>query len=184
MDDGQCKRIYQEALKGLTGTKLALVPLDFDRAIKSENLSIEEVRRGVHEMLHNHPEDRSEGTVEALMYIAGHVGPPSDYGSILATLLLSSNHSRHEDIAHALQVLRYPHAVNALFKAAQMSHDYLNYDDSFGLARKCTWALADIGTPEAFGKLQLLADGDNPTIAGYAQKRLDSWNREKHRKPL
>jgi hypothetical protein len=58
----------------------------------------------------------------------------------------------------------------------------LHYDEFFNVARKCTWALADIGTPEAHAKLQLLAKNENPMIAQYAQKRLDGWEREMSRK--
>jgi len=44
------------------------------------------------------------------------------------------------------------------------------------LARKCTWALADIGTPSARSLLETLATNDNEIIAHYAQKRLEQWN--------
>jgi hypothetical protein len=55
------------------------------------------------------------------------------------------------------------------------------YDECFGLARKCTWALADIGTPEAHARLEILAKHSNPQIAAYAQKRLDEWDDERPR---
>jgi hypothetical protein len=49
--------------------------------------------------------------------------------------------------------------------------------EELALVRKCTWALADIGTPEAKARLQDLAKSLNAQIAGYAQKRLDRWGR-------
>jgi hypothetical protein len=93
-------------------------------------------------------------------------------------------HSRHEDIARALQQLRSPVAVDALERTAHAVHEYLAYDDSFALARKCAWALADIGTPEAKRALRRLAACDNSIIASYAQKRLTNWQNELHRKRL
>jgi hypothetical protein len=91
-------------------------------------------------------------------------------------------HTRHEDIARALQRLRDPRTVDALFSAALSRHDYLAYDEFFGLARKCTWALADIGTIEAKRRLEQLAGSENPMIAGYARKRLGRWEEEMDRK--
>jgi hypothetical protein len=58
---------------------------------------------------------------------------------------------RHEDVATALQKLRNPVAVDALYTAAIARHDYLAYDELFGLARKCAWALADIGSNQRVG---------------------------------
>ena len=101
---------------------------------------------------------------------------------VLIQLLEASWHQRHEDIAHTLQGLKDPRAVDALYRTAFARYDYLAYDEVFGLARKCTWALADTGTPEAKAKLKLLAAGENPLIAGYAQKRLDRWDDEQKRK--
>jgi hypothetical protein len=91
-------------------------------------------------------------------------------------------HHRHEDVIRWLQQARDPRAVEALFEASHVEHGYLAYDEEYGLARKCTWALADIGTREALSKLQNLALSGNPMIAGYAQKRLDRWDAEAHRK--
>ena len=61
-------------------------------------------------------------------------------------------------------------------------HDYLDHDECFGLARKCTWALADIGTPEARAGLDRLALSPHGMIAEFAQKRLDQWEKELQRK--
>jgi hypothetical protein len=91
-------------------------------------------------------------------------------------------HRQHEDLIGWLQRQRDPRAVEALYQASLVAHDYLEYDEFFGVARKCTWALADIGTPEALAKLRSLAASENALIAGYAQKRIDGWDAEAHRK--
>lgn len=100
----------------------------------------------------------------------------------LILLLTASWHYRHEDVAGALQRLKDPAAVAALYEAAHMKHEYLSYNDSHALARKCTWALADIGTPEAKARLEALAGEPDTTVAGYAQRRLDRWDEEITRK--
>ena len=101
---------------------------------------------------------------------------------LLVELLGLPWHRQHEDVARLLQFLKDPRAIDALFAAAFARHEYLAYDEFFGLARKCTWALADIGTPEAKAKLVALTQVENPLIVGYAQKRLDQWEDERHRK--
>jgi hypothetical protein len=100
---------------------------------------------------------------------------------LVQALALPWHHS-HEDLLSVLQDLKDPRSVDAVFEAAQVQHEYLDYDEFFGLARKCTWALADIGTPEARGRLEQLAASPNQLVAGYARKRLDGWQGEIHRK--
>ena len=101
---------------------------------------------------------------------------------MLIELLGKPWHQRHEDVVHTLQELKDPRAVDALYEEAHASYEYLAYDAFYGLARKCTWALADIGTAEAKAKLEALAREDNKLVAGYARKRLDQWGNELDRK--
>jgi hypothetical protein len=63
-----------------------------------------------------------------------------------------------------------------------MKHDHLAYDDRHALARKCTWALADIGTPAARAHLEGIAHRGDPELAVYAQERLANWESELDRK--
>lgn len=100
----------------------------------------------------------------------------------LASALEGTWHTRHEDVVNALQELRDPGTVDALFRAATIRHEYLEFDDGRALARKCTWALADIGTAEARSKLTELADGPDEIVAAYAQERLARWDAEAGRK--
>jgi hypothetical protein len=104
------------------------------------------------------------------------------HASALVALARAPWHFSHEDVVLALQQLRSPETVGILEKTAFAVHDYLGYDEFFGLARKCTWALADVGTTEAQQALERIANCDNPVIAAYAKKRLDNWQKELHRK--
>lgn len=101
---------------------------------------------------------------------------------VLIRLLEASWHHSHENIALALQNLKDPRAISSLSNAALSTHGYLEYDEFFNLARKCIWALADMGTEGALKELHLLAQSSNPIIAGYAQKRIDKWSEERARK--
>jgi hypothetical protein len=126
---------------------------------------------------------RDADTVECALTLASAFRVlTAGLGPVLAELILVPWHHQHEDIAHALQQLRVPTTVDALAKAALVKYECLAYDDSHAFARKCTWALADIGTREARAHLERLARADDSEIAAYAQKRLDNWDAEQHRK--
>ena len=115
---------------------------------------------------------RDADSVEAALTVAFQRGLTPSLVPLLCDLILDDWHTRHEDIALALEELRDPHSIDALARAALSSHAYLDYDENFGFARKCTWALARIATHEAFERLRELARCSNPTIAAYASKRL------------
>ncbi|HTL33076.1 MAG TPA: hypothetical protein VL326_08120 [Kofleriaceae bacterium] len=113
-----------------------------------------------------------------------HLDAPGgvDIVPALLVLLRAPWCTSHEDVALVLQWRRDARAIDALFETALTKFPYLDHDNSYPLARKCTWALADIGTPEARAKLGILAATDDPEIAGYAQRRLDRWDAEISRK--
>jgi len=101
---------------------------------------------------------------------------------VLCDLLSAKWHKCHEDITLILQQIRDPRASRALGQAAILKFEYLDYDNSYAFARKCIWALADIGTDEAKQWLLELSKVEDPTIAGYATRRLDRWPEEAGRK--
>jgi hypothetical protein len=121
-------------------------------------------------------------SVECALVIAQGRSGDGDVVPLLVELLRARWHTRHEDVAFWLQQLRDARAIDALAEAALTKHAYLAYDNSYALARKCTWALADIGTAEAQDKLRALAAGADEEIAGYARRRLDRWSDERARK--
>jgi hypothetical protein len=137
---------------------------------------------GIRESLQQAISLRDTDAFERAMTSACRDGVPRSLAATLARALVMPWHTRHEDVARALQQLKDPVAVGALYEAALAKHAYLDYDEFFGLARKCTWALADIGTPEAKLRLEQLAAGGNEAIAAYARKRLARWEEEKERK--
>jgi hypothetical protein len=101
---------------------------------------------------------------------------------LLADVLVADWHFRHEDVAHAIQDLKCASAVKALERRASSNPNYLEWDENHALARKCTWALADIGTDDAEQALQRLSKSDILVVRGFAQKRIDNWHLETSRK--
>jgi len=127
-------------------------------------------------------ENEDSNAIDELMERLWENGPSREYVPILIRLLDTTCHTRHEDIALALQDLKDSRAIDPLYHAAHASHDYLAFDENFGLARKCTWALADIGTDEAKARLIQISAEPNEVVAAFAQKRLDNWDLELDRK--
>ncbi|MDO9022820.1 MAG: hypothetical protein Q8S73_02130 [Deltaproteobacteria bacterium] len=120
--------------------------------------------------------------VECALLLANIGGLAEDDVPTLCEILLAPWHTRHEDVIGYLQRLRDPRSIDALARAAVVKHAYLHHDDSHALARKCTWALADIGTQEARSHLEMLSCNSDAELAAYAQKRLNAWEEERPRK--
>ena len=81
----------------------------------------------------------------------------------------------------ALQRTRDNRATKSLLKTAKSKFGYLDYDNSYPLARKCIWALAYIRTEDSKQALVELSEWHDEEIAGYAQKKLEKWEEEMNR---
>jgi hypothetical protein len=183
MNTTQYLRICRAAYKQMAAEKsMILKPAYLESACLAEGLPRQQVAADAFYLLKMTAESLNAEEIESLLTLAGELIATQEGIDVLTRLLSLPNHTRHEDIIGLLQHLKEPRTVDALYTAALVKHDYLAYDDSFGLARKCTWALADIGTPEAISRLRTLAEHSNAQIAEYAKKRLDRWDDELTRK--
>lgn len=138
--------------------------------------------KAIRQLLQAAIEARDGDAFEHAVVSAFEAGPPHELSDIFTAALPMQWHTQHEDLVSGLQTMKAPEAVDVLYETALLTYEYLDYDEFFGLARKCTWALADIGTPAARMRLKQLAGCANELIAGFAQKRLDSWQAELVRK--
>jgi hypothetical protein len=73
----------------------------------------------------------------------------SEYLDLLIFLLAKKWHFMHEDIARELQKLQNPKSIEILHKTIFNKFEYLEYNNSEALARKCVLALTDIGNKKA-----------------------------------
>lgn len=95
-------------------------------------------------------------------------------------LFEESWHTLHDELASNFQIKRNPAVVQLLCKA--VLEGKIPEFDYKPVSRKCTWALADIGTVEAFDCLKAIAQSKDETLAEYAQKRIQLWEDEMARK--
>ena len=109
--------------------------------------------------------------VEAALIACFVFGMTLDHLELLVLLASADWHRRHEDVASALDELRTPGAVGALYHLTQWVPEYLAWDEGRGLARKAVWGLARTPGPEATQALRLLLDDPDETVRGYAAKR-------------
>lgn len=133
------------------------------------------------EQLRNAIASMDPDAVEEALTTAIGKGATDELVPELTELLGLSWHNRHEDVALTIQELSPPEAVPKL-KIAALQRFPQYYDDGLAFARKCTWALADIGTKEAKDALEELSTSPDTERSGFARKRLENWESELHRK--
>lgn len=127
-------------------------------------------------------ENKSSAEVEMALTLCFSNAENDYFEKYLSELLCYDWHFMHEDIVLLLQEIGSIKSVQPLFKASTKKFKYLDYNDSKAFARKCTWALADIGNTEAKEALIKLSTNEDTEIAEYAKKRIENWNREADRK--
>lgn len=89
-------------------------------------------------------------------------------------------HELHDWIASSFQNRRHPSTAKYIYD--QIINSKIPEFEYKPTTRKCTWALADIGTEESKNYLQELAKSADKIVQGFAQKRIDSWDKEIPRK--
>ncbi|MCB0776331.1 MAG: hypothetical protein KDB99_08420 [Chitinophagaceae bacterium] len=94
------------------------------------------------------------------------------YVHVLSRILDCEWHFRHEDIIALLEGTKSIECVEILYNTALRNFKYLEYDNTYSLARKCIHALGRIKTKEATEKLEILARSDNSIIKEKAEKQL------------
>jgi HEAT repeat protein len=119
--------------------------------------------------------EQSPDSVEAAVVLGSYFGWPSSADLPLCKLLEEEWHFKHEDIAHVLQQLRPPCAVEPLYRTVSKNYEYLAYDGGAALARKCIYALHDIDTPDAKERLAALSNSDVEHVRTYARHALSSF---------
>jgi hypothetical protein len=117
-------------------------------------------------------ESKNPDDVQCALVVGHAFGFASDHVGILARLLEADWHVSHEDVVSALDRLRSPEGVNALYRATQWIPEYLSYDDSRALAVKAIWALGKLSGDEAEAVLHQLAASSDTVIQDAAKEQL------------
>jgi len=107
------------------------------------------------------------------LIIGGNFGFGPEHLDILRRLVDADWHYSHEGVVEALDGLRTPGAVDALFCATQWIPKSLEYDDCRALAVKAIWALGKIPGTEAETKLERLARSDHAILCKAAVEQLE-----------
>lgn len=110
--------------------------------------------------------------IECALILGFTFGFSQNHVAILCSILDSDWHHSHEDSVTALDGLRASEAIEPLFRATLIRHDYLEFDQSRALAIKAIYALSHINDPAASEKLRVLAASNDPIVANKAKQRL------------
>ena len=121
--------------------------------------------------------DRRDGKdADAALMVCYPFGITADHLDLLVQLASADWHREHEEVASALDRLRTPALLDALYYLTQWVPDYLDWDEDRGLARKAVWGLAKTPGPEAAAALRRLLDDPDEHVRSYAAKRLTRPN--------
>jgi hypothetical protein len=106
-------------------------------------------------------QSRDAGDVEIAVGLSAEYGLTPEHVAPLVQLVSADWHRSHENILSALDRLRAPEAVDALFHATQWVPDYLAFDDARAMARKAIYALGKTAGSDAEQALKRLVDIDD-----------------------
>ncbi|TCZ64239.1 HEAT repeat domain-containing protein [Flaviaesturariibacter aridisoli] len=152
---------------------LAQKKISIDDFAREYGVNFLDNKRQILMMLNDAFNSKDSEEVEYSMLLGFHLNAFSpEYAPLLCKLLLADWHYKHEDIVFILQKLKNPNTVDCLYDVIFAKFSYLEYDDSYSLARKAIHALADIDTNEARAMLQRLSNSDIPIIREKAKKQL------------
>jgi hypothetical protein len=92
---------------------------------------------------------------------------------LLNKVLPEDWHMEHEDIARTMQDLHDESSIEALCRTVYSKYKYLEYNDSQALARKCIYALGEIGSKKAIQILKDMCNSDDEYLRSTAKHQLE-----------
>lgn len=112
------------------------------------------------------------GIFEGYVHAASLRPDKSQTSALCAVLMQHDLDVNYEDIVDALGQVKDPASIDCLAATIRWEPDW---DEYRGLAVKCIWALAAIGTPEAWNVLEgFTAEGPEVLREAVAAERSDS----------
>ncbi|WDF64017.1 hypothetical protein [Flavobacterium sp. KACC 22763] len=129
------------------------------------------------EVLNTSKVHKNELFLEVLLILIDHYKlKDKRLTNLLCELIVEEWHFKHEDIALSLKETSDPEIVDFLNIAIFLNLKYLEYDETYQLARKCIKGIASINNFNSLSKLQNLLNNENKIISGYARRELDRLN--------
>lgn len=122
--------------------------------------------------LNNSVAQRDPLAVELSLHLGHRFGFPDASVPALITLATADWHQRHEDVVHAISLLRPPESVDALFALATTYFPYRDYDRAQSLPVKCVRALRQLDTIGAVIRLAELSRLDDAIVSQAAHEML------------
>lgn len=120
---------------------------------------------------------RNEMFLEVILILIDHFElKDKKLTKLLCELATEDWHFTHEDIVSTLKETVDPDIVDILYNVIFLKLEYLEYDETYQLARKCIKGIASINNLNSLSKLQNLLNNKNPIISGYARKELSNLN--------
>jgi hypothetical protein len=116
---------------------------------------------------------RNSVDIECALVVGFSFGFGPEHTAILCRLVDEDWHEDHENVVSALDELRTPLAIEALFRATQWIPGYLDFDEARALAVKAIWALGNLPGPEAETKLKAIARSDDAILRTNAEEQLE-----------
>lgn len=157
--------------------ELMLKSIDMKEFLTLERLNEDNIGKNVYRELIEATDKKDSLRVDNLIYLIFKYKLFDEiFLELLNRLLAYGWHKQHENIAMLLQKLKSPSSVEVLYETSTRAYKYLEYDEFNALAVKCIWALGDIGTEKARGKLELLLENKNNIIKENAQKQINRIN--------
>ena len=99
--------------------------------------------------------------------------PVKYFLKLLNELVLYDWHKQHETIVDILQIISDESSIEPLYQTMYLKLQYLEWDDSYSLQKRCIRAITSIGGEKAVGYLELLKQEDNTIVKELAQRKWE-----------
>ncbi|TDB64661.1 hypothetical protein [Arundinibacter roseus] len=120
--------------------------------------------------------EQSADTIFEAMFIVHYFkDEPTDdtFLDILVACMAGRWHQQHEDLVHYYKGCFREKDIPVLMELVHFQPEYLEWDESRQLARKCIYAIEKINAEAASLAIKELVASEDETVRYYAQKVLD-----------
>lgn len=154
------------------GFSLVLKTLSTDGFFKKYSIGKEDVSEVINKNLVYALSKRDEVYLESILLIGFKFGFSKIQNEILSELLFCDWHYSHEDIVSIMDGFHCNKNAQHFYNICFCEFEYLDYDESFNLARKAIYGLVHLNTIDSVNYLNLLVSHKNLIISQYSKKAI------------